>query len=156
MTRPPALKKDSITAAHSSRSTGSSPTLKVIQVPRPTAGIISPVEGIGRINGCACCPQLRRGSPAAITPAAAAPFRMLRLEDVMSAPFLIAFPLYSLDGARRRQAKGTYDAQKHAASDSRLIECEKFHTVLLSLSNAVFRHKTHIRFASMHCLVSFC
>jgi hypothetical protein len=45
--RPPASKKAAMTAAHSSRSSGSSPTLKVIQVPSPTIGISSRVEGIG-------------------------------------------------------------------------------------------------------------
>ena len=36
-----------MTAAHSSRRTGSSPTLKVIQLPSPTTGSASPLEGIG-------------------------------------------------------------------------------------------------------------
>ena len=49
--RPPASKKAAMTPAHSSRSTGSSPTLKVIQVPSPTIGISSRVEGIGRRAG---------------------------------------------------------------------------------------------------------
>ena len=49
--RPPASKKAAMTRAHSSRSAGSLPTLKVIQVPSPTIGISSRVEGIGRRAG---------------------------------------------------------------------------------------------------------
>src|SRR5215471_12202950 len=48
--RPPASTKLRMTAAHASRAAGSSPTLNVIQLPRPTAGIASPVEGIGRVR----------------------------------------------------------------------------------------------------------
>ena len=46
ITRPPSWKKASITAAHSFRNSMSSLTLKVIHVPRPIAGMASPVEGI--------------------------------------------------------------------------------------------------------------
>jgi hypothetical protein len=49
--RPPAEKNAPITAAHSSLSSASAPTLKVIQVPSPTTGSASPVEGIGFVNG---------------------------------------------------------------------------------------------------------
>ena len=49
--RPPASKKAAMTLAHSSLSTASPPTLKVIQVPSPTVGIASRVEGIGRRAG---------------------------------------------------------------------------------------------------------
>jgi hypothetical protein len=49
--RPPAAKKALMTAAHSSRSPTSSPTLKVIQLPSPTTGSRSPVEGIGFVIG---------------------------------------------------------------------------------------------------------
>ena len=43
---PPASKKAAMTARHSARSSGSSPTLKVIQLPIPTAGTGSPVAGM--------------------------------------------------------------------------------------------------------------
>jgi hypothetical protein len=49
--RPPASKKAAMTLAHSSLSTASPPTLKVIQVPSPTIGMASRVEGIGRRAG---------------------------------------------------------------------------------------------------------
>jgi hypothetical protein len=45
--RPPAAKKARMTSAQLSRASGSLPTLKVIQDPRPTIGKASPVEGIG-------------------------------------------------------------------------------------------------------------
>ena len=43
---PPASKKAAMTARHSARSSGSSPTLKVIQLPMPTAGTGSPLAGM--------------------------------------------------------------------------------------------------------------
>ena len=43
---PPVSKKADMTARHSARSAGSSPTLKVIQLPIPTAETGSPVAGI--------------------------------------------------------------------------------------------------------------
>src|SRR3990170_390360 len=49
--RPPPSKKAAMTVVHSSRSTGSFPTLNVIHVPRPIAGINSPVDGIRRVIG---------------------------------------------------------------------------------------------------------
>jgi hypothetical protein len=49
--RPPAPKKAAMTLAHSSRRTGSPPTLKVIQVPSPTIGMASWVEGMSRRAG---------------------------------------------------------------------------------------------------------
>src|SRR5205823_6260673 len=39
-----------MTSVQASRATGSSPTLNVIQLPSPTAGSASPVEGIGRVR----------------------------------------------------------------------------------------------------------
>ena len=48
--RPPASTKLRMTSAQASRATGSSPTLKVIQLPRPTTGSASPVDGIGRVR----------------------------------------------------------------------------------------------------------
>ena len=66
--RLPASKKAAMTAAHSSRSRGSSPTLKVIQLPSPTIGISSPVEGIGRRAGGACwaCREIGKSAVAAV------------------------------------------------------------------------------------------
>ena len=49
-----------MTSAQASRATGSSPTLKVIQLPRPTTGSASPVDGIGRV-------RIARGWASAVT-----------------------------------------------------------------------------------------
>ena len=46
ISRPPAAKKARITSVQASRAAGSLPTLKVIQLPRPTRGRISPLDGI--------------------------------------------------------------------------------------------------------------
>src|SRR5690606_20667027 len=46
---PPASKKARTTSARASRAAGSLPTLNVIQVPSPTTGNGSPVEGMGRV-----------------------------------------------------------------------------------------------------------
>src|SRR5215468_10937018 len=48
--RPPSWKNARMTSAHESRAAASSPTLKVIQLPRPTSGSLSPVEGTGRVS----------------------------------------------------------------------------------------------------------
>ena len=52
--RPPALKNAAMTSALSPRQRRSLPTLKVIQVPRPTIGMASRVEGMSRRAGGAC------------------------------------------------------------------------------------------------------
>ena len=49
--RPPAAKKSRMTSAQAARAVRSFPTLKVIQLPRPTTGSASPVDGIGRLSG---------------------------------------------------------------------------------------------------------
>jgi len=77
--RPPPRKKARITSAHSSRSSGSSPTLKVIQVPRPTTGIRSPLDGIGLVRGSARAKAVSGRSAAAAAPAATAPRRARRV-----------------------------------------------------------------------------
>ncbi|CAH2404523.1 conserved hypothetical protein [Mesorhizobium ventifaucium] len=77
--RPPAAKKAAITSAHSSRSTGSSPTLKVIQVPSPTAGSISPEEGTARITGAGGAPGAAADNTRAAPEAAAAFTNVLRV-----------------------------------------------------------------------------
>src|SRR5687767_12149754 len=73
ITPPPASKNACMTAAHSFRSSGSSPTLKVIQVPRPRTGRFSPVEGMGlaRMRPGPAAPAMgARSTPlAAIMPA---------------------------------------------------------------------------------------
>src|SRR5262245_4952991 len=51
---PPESKKAPITCAQVSRAIGSLPTLNVIQLPSPTAGSSSPVEGIGLPSTRAC------------------------------------------------------------------------------------------------------
>ena len=48
--RPPPAKNPRITSAQASRATGSLPTLNVIQLPSPTTGIASPLDGIGRVR----------------------------------------------------------------------------------------------------------
>jgi hypothetical protein len=50
MTRPPSWKKAPRTRAHESRAATSSPTLNVIQLPSPTTGSASPLDGIGRVR----------------------------------------------------------------------------------------------------------
>lgn len=47
--RPPASKNRRITDAQASRAIGSLPTLNVIQLPSPTRGTLSPLEGIGLV-----------------------------------------------------------------------------------------------------------
>jgi len=54
ISRPPASKKARITSAQRARAAGSLPTLKVIQVPRPTQGRASPLEGIVRVTPAGC------------------------------------------------------------------------------------------------------
>src|SRR6266480_1031066 len=69
--RPPESKNARITCAQASRATASSPTLKVIQLPSPTAGSSSPVEGIGLLSTRACWEDASCGRNSAATPAAA-------------------------------------------------------------------------------------
>ena len=66
--RPPASKKAAITLAHSSLSTGSPPTLKVIQVPSPTIGMASRVEGMSRRAGepSWVCREIGKSAAAAV------------------------------------------------------------------------------------------
>ncbi|SIT53793.1 hypothetical protein BQ8794_130277 [Mesorhizobium prunaredense] len=84
--RPPAAKKAAITSAHSSRSTGSSPTLKVIQVPSPTAGSISPEDGTARITGAGGAPGAAAGNTRAAPEAAAAFTNVLRVMIIVCHP----------------------------------------------------------------------
>ena len=68
---PPASKNAAITAVHSSRSTRSAPTLNVIQLPRPTTGNGSPVDGTGLVIGRRSCAS-PAGGRAASAPVVAA------------------------------------------------------------------------------------
>jgi hypothetical protein len=68
--RPPPSKKAAMTPAHSSLSTGSPPTLKVIQVPNPTIGISSRVEGMARRVGEPCWARRETGRSVAAAVAA--------------------------------------------------------------------------------------
>jgi hypothetical protein len=69
--RPPESKKARITSAQASRATVSLPTLKVIQLPSPTAGSSSPVEGIGLLRTRACWEDASCGRNSAAAPVAA-------------------------------------------------------------------------------------
>src|SRR5215468_1068349 len=71
--RPPESKKAPITCAQASRATGSFPTLKVIQLPSPTAGSSSPVEGIGFLRTRASWEDASCGWNSAEAPVAAKP-----------------------------------------------------------------------------------
>jgi hypothetical protein len=66
--RPPDSKKAAMTLAHSSLSTGSPPTLKVIQVPSPTIGMASRVEGMRRRAGDPswACREIGKSAAAAV------------------------------------------------------------------------------------------
>src|SRR5215813_961415 len=77
--RPPSSKKARMISAHESRAAASSPTLNVIQLPSPTGGSASPLEGIARVpiapealpdNGLARTRQGRRIEAPAATPRA--------------------------------------------------------------------------------------
>src|SRR6266496_1722944 len=71
ITLPPASTKLRMTSVHASRATGSSPTLNVIQLPRPTTGSVSPVDGIGRVRIVRDWASAAEGRSAAHAPAAA-------------------------------------------------------------------------------------
>ena len=66
--RPPASKKAAMTLAHSSMSNGSPPTLNVIQVPSPTIGKASRVEGMSRRAGepSWACREVGKSAAAAV------------------------------------------------------------------------------------------
>src|SRR5215831_8414739 len=69
--RPPESKKAPITCAQASRAIGSLPTLKVIQLPSPTAGSSSPVEAIGLSRTRACWEDASCGRNSGAAPIAA-------------------------------------------------------------------------------------
>ena len=81
---PPASKKACMTAVRSASASALSPTLKVIQVPSPTTGMATPLDGtVFVVRGpdpapaAGCAPARDRPSVAA-RPVAAAPVRMVR------------------------------------------------------------------------------
>ena len=47
---PPSAKKARMTSVQESRAAASSPTLKVIQLPRPTSGSVCPLDGIACVT----------------------------------------------------------------------------------------------------------
>src|SRR6476620_7740312 len=71
MSRPPPWKNARITSAQESRPAGSSPTLNVIQLPSPTSGSRSPVDGIGRVRIAPLSPAGDRERRADAAPVAA-------------------------------------------------------------------------------------
>src|SRR5262245_11480695 len=68
--RPPASKKLRMTSAQASRATRSLPTLNVIQLPSPTTGMASPLDGIGRLRMAPRCPHPLNGQEIALAPVA--------------------------------------------------------------------------------------
>src|SRR5215204_4782989 len=85
--RPPAAKNARMTAAHSSLSSRSSPTLNVIQLPSPTTGSRSPEDGMGRVSGSTCA-SARRGRSSEEAAAAVTPLNMARRLRVVFASIL--------------------------------------------------------------------
>lgn len=79
---PPASKKAATTSVHSSRRTGSSPTLNVIQVPSPMAGIASPEDKIVRVIGVPGAVSAHPGRAAAMPEAAAVCTNLLRVNII--------------------------------------------------------------------------
>ena len=75
--RPPAAKNARITSAQDARATGSLPTLKVIQLPRPTSGIASPLDGMARVRIAGAA------SAGAIALAASDPRTVRRVNETM-------------------------------------------------------------------------
>src|SRR5687768_2610113 len=76
--RPPASKNARMTSAQLSRASLSLPTLNVIQVPSPTRGKASPVEGTGLVRTGPGCAAPVRGHNIAVAPVAATAQRRLR------------------------------------------------------------------------------
>src|SRR5262245_42922733 len=70
-----------MTSAQASRATMSSPTLKVIQLPSPTTGNVSPVDGIGLVMIARPWESAGHGRSTTVPAAASAPRRLRRLRD---------------------------------------------------------------------------
>jgi hypothetical protein len=81
--RPPAAKNARITSAHDARAAGSLPTLKVIQLPSPTSGRASPLDGIGRFNTAGAAAEGPASAALAIDPRNV---RRVRETDMRRAP----------------------------------------------------------------------
>lgn len=84
MTPPPMSKKVCSTSMRWRRSAGSSPTLKVIQVPIPITGTSTPVEGIARFRtrpGCALATAGSRSRAPAVAAREARKVRRLIVAD---------------------------------------------------------------------------
>ncbi|MFZ3289764.1 MAG: hypothetical protein WA191_23340 [Telluria sp.] len=95
--RPPAAKKWRMTSVQLARAAGSSPTLKVIRLPRPMSGSAWPEDGIGRLSN-----GLAGGAPAALGAAE----RQHRLEKLAPA-----------HGWRRLHTVILIERQGHLSSD---------------------------------------
>src|SRR5262245_18510436 len=81
---PPAARKAPMTAVHSSRSWVSLPTLNVAQLPRPTAGMRSPVDGMGFMSGAGASARRNRGFSAIPAAPAARACTMVRRDGCRS------------------------------------------------------------------------
>src|SRR5262245_24362649 len=87
MSRPPSAKKTLMTSAQTSLAAGSLPTLNVIELPRPTSGRASPLEGMARVRigpgpGRAARRVGRRAATKPVAPVAASEPRNARRESV--------------------------------------------------------------------------
>src|SRR5688572_19693716 len=80
--RPPSRKKARITSVQEFRAATSSPTLKVIELPSPTSGIRSPVDGIARVEIGPRCAEAVRGFRTEAAPAAPIEARSVRRLNV--------------------------------------------------------------------------
>src|SRR5262245_44049378 len=120
--RPPESKKVPITCAQASRAIGSLPTLKVIQLPSPTAGSSSPVEGIRLLRTRACWEDASCGWNSAEALVAAKPrSSRRRLSDdicaIERAPFDVAQFTCSNGFGTRRTGRCEGYGNEHSVFD---------------------------------------
>src|SRR5688572_13239539 len=78
ISRPPSRKNARITSAHELRAATSSPTLNVIELPSPTSGSRSPVDGTARVTIGPRWPEAVRGPRTEAAPAAPIEARRVR------------------------------------------------------------------------------
>src|SRR5215831_17285077 len=140
--RPPPAKKLRMTSAEASRATLSLPTLNVIQLPSPTTGRASPLDGIGRVRGGLCWAEPSERHSIAVAPAAARALSTRRRPA--RGDRFIASPRRSLrlrlleHLARDPEA---VDCRRHAAVDGGLEE----DLADLVLGDAVRERAAHVR-----------
>lgn len=104
---PPPAANAFITPAHSSSRTGSLPTLKVIHEPSPTHGIRSPEEGIGLVAGWADgAAETQPGAPALSAAAAAVPRNVRLAITVLVAPLAAGTGELAPPAVAGRQSSG--------------------------------------------------